>query len=347
MNLIRKICCTTLWLLLCIGLYGCASSEPELHIYTWINYIKPSIIEKFEKEHHCRVVVNTFDSNESMYAKLKLGATGYDIIVPSNYYADLMQKQGMLHPIDRERIPNAKYLDPNYTKMLDSAAAKYGIPYLVAITGIAYHKDRVNMPKPTWDIFNDKSLKGRMTMLNDPREALGAALKFLGYSINTTNDTEIRTAEKTLIAWKKNLAKFESEQYKDGVASGEYLAVQGFVGELLLVAQENPAIACVLPEEGTIFSIDLLTISKDSPNKDLAYTFINYLHQPENVAENIIFTLFLIPNTAAYELLPANIRDNPAIFPTDAVAGKSEIIKNLDRDTELYNRAWDRVKAAE
>lgn len=333
--------------LVAVLLCGCSSNEPELHVYTWANFIKPELYEQFEKEHGCRVVINTFDSNEAMYAKLNLGATGYDVLFPSNYYADLLQKQGMLQQIDLALVPNAKYADPKYVSMLDESSVPYALPFTVTSTAIGYRKDRVDIKDPSWGVFADSTHKGRMTMLNDPREALGAALKFLGYSLNTTDEKQVKEAEAILIGWKRNLAKFESEQYKNGLASAEYLIVQGFGGEIQLVHQENSNVVCVLPKEGTILSIDLLTIARDSQNKELAHAFVNFLLEPKNAVETVEYTRFLVPNTAAYALMPAKYKEDPLFFPPQAIAEKSELIKDLGKATELYNHAWDRVKAAE
>ncbi len=334
-----------LGLLLSTLFCGC-SSEPELHIFTWANFIKPSLIERFEQEHHCVVVINTFDSNESMYAKLHLGGVGYDVIFPSSYFADLMHKQQLLQPIETALLPNIKFADSKYTNMLEATTAAYVIPYAFTCTAIGYRQDKISIEDPSWGIFDRRSLRGRMTMLNDPREAIGAALKFLGYSINTVNDSEIHAAEEILIGWKHNLAKFENEQYKSGLASAEFLAVQGYGGEILLVHQEDPAVVCVLPKEGTICSLDVMAISNEPQNKELAYAFVNFLLEPEVAVENTLYTQFLITNTAAYEKLPVDVKENPVLFPPPAIAEKSELIKNLGKDTELYIQAWDRVKAA-
>ncbi len=334
-------------ILLCGILAACSQSEKKLHLYTWANYIKPQLIEKFEKENHCKVIVNTFDSNETMFAKLSLGATGYDILFPSNYFAELMISKGMLEPLDPVKMPNIGNVDSTYVKLLDPQITSYAIPFTVTSTAIGYRKDKIEVSEPSWGMFNRSSLKGRMTMLNDPREALGAALKFLGYSINTIEKSEIDKAKETLIKWKHNLAKFESEQYKNGLASGEYLVSQGFAGEILLVQKENPNVVCALPREGTILSIDMITLAKDSECKELSYKFVNMLLEAESAVETTLYTQFLVANHAGYKLLPEEIKSNTVIFPTKEISSKSELIKNLGANTELYNKAWDSVKAAE
>jgi len=332
------------WILLL--LMGCSSSsQPELHLFMWADYIKPELIWRFEREQNCRVVIDTYDSNEAMYAKLKLGVTGYDLIFPSSYIFTIMIQQGMLEPLDLNRLTNAHLIDKTYQNRLPPIAKSYGIPYMVSFTGIGYRNDKLKEFDPTWTIFGKKEFKGRMTMLNDIRETLGACLITLGYSCNTKNRAEIEAAADLLISWKPNLAKFENEQYKNGIATAEFLAVQGYNGDISQVAEENANVAFAYPKEGVSFSIDLVAIPKKAPNQDLAHHFINYLLQPDVAAENIAFTQFLSPNTGAYELLDAEMRDDPAIFTPKEVLQKAELLEDVGRAIDYYIDAWDRAKA--
>lgn len=329
------------FLYLAILITTCSTHENELHLYIWADYIKPELIEKFEKECQCRVVYDAFDTNESMYAKLKLGATGYDVIFPSGYTVELMLQQGMLDPINTESLPNLKNIDPQY---IPNAETLYAVPFAISYSGVAYRKDRVQMTDPSWGVFGRTDLKGRMTMLNDTREALGAALKYLGFSGNTINAEEIDQAANQLIEWKKNLAKFESEQNKHGIASAEYLVVQGYNGDMLQVIRENSYVDFFIPKEGSMISIDYAVIPKDAPNSKLAHAFINFILDAEVAAQNIMFTQFSSPNKAAFALLPKEIQNNPALYPPQAIIDKSDSIKYLGKAGELYNRAWDKVK---
>lgn len=334
--------------LVLVSIFSCNRTPlPKLHVFIWSDYIKPELIKKFEKKYNCKVVVDTYDSNESMYAKLKLGALNYDILFPSNYFLDLMVEQGMLQPIDTAYVPNAKNIDPTYLKLAGAVPNEYGVPYMVSNTGIAYRKDRVREFEPSWGIFARTDLKGRMTMLNDLREVIGAALKYLGFSINTINPEEIQKAVVQVIEWKKNLAKFESEQYKNGIASAEYLVSQGYAGDVMQVMQENKNVAFVYPEQGMLMSIDYLTIPKNAQNVELAHQFINFLLDADIAAENMAFGLHLSPNIAAYDKLPEELRNNPILFPSERMLLKSEIIQNLGKNDVLYHQAWDKIKAAD
>lgn len=332
--------------LLALILTGCeSSSKPTLQIFIWSDYITPEVIEKFKSENDCHIVIDTFDSNESMYAKLKLGANSYDLIFPSNYFLDILRKQNMIQPIDKALIPNYKNLDETYLKLIDKEDLEYAIPYMLSTTGIIFRNDKVKDFTPSWKVFANTDLKGRMTMLNDLREVIGAALQVLGYSINTVNPQEINVAADLVLQWKQNLAKFEGEQYKNGVASGEYLVAQGYAGDALQVMVENKNVGFSYAEEGTAIAIDFAVIPSNAQNKELACKFIDYLLKPEVSAENIVFTNFLSPNAEAYKLLPEEMQNSKVLFPPKEVLNKSEMIRDLGKENLLYNQAWDKIKA--
>ncbi|MFH0880930.1 MAG: spermidine/putrescine ABC transporter substrate-binding protein [Lentisphaerota bacterium] len=326
---------------------GCSKSKPVLHIYTWADYIKPDLIPRFEKENNCRVMIDTFDSNEAMYAKLKAGASGYDLITPSSYMVTIMQKQGMLQPIRHELIPNLVHVDPEYLRIAMDADMQYSVPYMETITGLAYLKSKVSGFQPSWSQFDRADLAGRMTMLNDMRETIGGALKFLGFSLNTTDERELNAARDVVIGWKKNLAKFENEQYKTGLASAEFLLVHGYSGDILQVQAENDDIEFAIPVEGTSVACDDLVIPKDATQVELAHKFIHFLHEPTVAAENTEFITYLCPNKDSYPLLSDELRRSPAMFPPEEVKAKCEVIKDLGDENIKYTRVWDQIKAME
>ena len=327
--------------------FGCRPAKPTLHVYNWADYLKPELVLRFEQENNCRIVIDTFDSNEAMYAKLKAGATGYDLIFPSSYMVKLMFKQGMLQSLDKNLLPNLKYIDPEYLKLAMDREMDHSVPYMLTNTGLAYLKSKVENFEPSWSMLDREDLKGRMTMLNDMRETLGAALKSLGFSLNTVDERELAAARDVVIRWKKNLAKFENEQYKTGLASGEFLLVHGYSGDILQVQEENEDIEFAVPREGTSISCDDMVIPKDAPNVELAHKFINFLHDPKVAAENTEFISYLCPNRESYQYLSEDITQNPAIFLDPEIQAKSEIIDDLGEDNVKYTKVWDEVKAAE
>ena len=326
---------------------GLGKDQPTLHIYTWADYIKPELVQRFEKEQKCKVVIDTFDSNEAMYAKLKAGAKGYDIITPSSYMVKIMFDQGMVQKLNKALLPNLSHVDGDYLKIAIDPQMEHSVPYMITYTGVGYLKSRVPNFQPSWSMFDDASLKGRVTMLNDMRETIGAALKFLGFSINTTNEKELEQARDVVLRWKKNLAKFENEQYKTGLASGEFIMTHGYSGDILKVAEENEDIAFAIPREGFSIACDDLVVPSSAKNVDLAHKFINFLHDPKVAAENTEFITYLCPNKDSYPLLSEEIRGNGGIFPAAEIRAKGEVIKDLGAENAKYVKIWDQIKAAE
>ena len=333
-------------LVICSTTTGCGRSRPVLSLYTWSDYIKPELIRRFEREHVCRVVLDTFESNEAMYAKLKAGAAGYDLLTPSSYMVSLMSSQGLLRRLDRGLLPNLVHVDPDYLSIAGDKAMDHSVPYMITNTGIAYLQGRVANVVASWRMFGRADLRGRMTMFNDMRETIGAALKCLGHSINTTSESELAEAETLLLEWKKNLAKFENEQYKIGLASGEFLLVHAWNGDVFQVQKENPDVRFFVPEEGTIISCDDLVIPADAREVALAHAFINFLHDPVVAAENTEFIFYLCPNKDSYPLLSAEIRDNPGIFLKPEIQARSEMIADIGAANALYIKVWDRLKSS-
>ena len=322
-------------------------SKPELHVYTWADYIKPELVQRFEQENNCKVIIDTFDSNETMYSKLKAGAIGYDVITPTSYMVKVMYQQDMIIPLDHTLLPNLKYVDPEYLKLAFDPQMHHSVPYAFSITGIAYLKSKVKDFNPSWAMFDRADLKGRMTLLNDMREAIGAALKMLGKSINTTDEKDLAAARDVVIRWKKNLAKFENEQYKVGIASGEFVLVQGYSGDIIQIQEESKDVAFEIPTEGTSVCFDDMVIPKTAKNVELAHKFINFIHDPDVAAQNTEFTKYLCPNKDSYPKLSAEIKNNPAIFMKPEVLAKCEIIADLGKENVKYIKVWDQIKAAE
>ncbi|MBN1423156.1 spermidine/putrescine ABC transporter substrate-binding protein [Candidatus Fermentibacteria bacterium] len=345
--MIRACALSTFGMLLAGVLAGCGSDRPILHVYTWADYIKPELIQRFEREHECRVVLDFFDSNEVMFAKLKAGASGYDLIFPSSYMVHVMWEQGMIRPVEAARIPNLRQIDRSYLRFTMDPEMHHSVPYMLSNSGIGYLKSRVVDFQPSWAMFDLPAYSGRMTLLNDMRETMGAALKWLSYSLNTTDPEEIAQARDVVIRWKKNIAKFESEQYKNGLVSAEFLLVHGYNGDILQVIEENDDIAYSIPVEGTSIASDDMVIPKDARNPDLAHAFMNFLHDPEVAAENTEFVAFLCPNMGSYERLDRQILEDPAVFLQPDLLEKCEVIKDLGEDNSLYVAAWDAIKAAE
>lgn len=327
---------------------ACTSQKPTLNIYNWGDYLAPSVVEKFEKEFDCKVKVDAFDSNEAMYAKLKAGASGYDIAVPSSYMAVLMQMQGMLEKLDLQKLPSvAKNIDRSYLKYSLDSNMEYSIPYFASFTGIGYDKNKVKDFKPSWRMFEREDLKNRCSLLNDMREVIGAAMKTLGKDVNSVNAEDVKAAVELTLKWKKNIAKFEVDDAKRALASGEFIMIQTYSGDMLQVMSENDNIGFVIPEEGSTCTFDNLVVLKDSKNKDLAMKFIDFIYRPEICAENMNEIMYITPNTAALPLVDKELSGNPAFNIPENVRAKCASLKDLGESNQIFVKAWETIKQTE
>lgn len=317
-----------------------------LHIFTWADYISPDLVKRFEKEQNCKVMIDTFDSNEAMYAKLKAGATGYDLIFPSSYIIPLMVQQDMLQPLDQAKLPNLKNVQSEVLEKVADSKMKHSAPYTFGYAVVAYRKDKVKNIEPTWKTFERTDFKKRVTLLNDMRETIGAALKSLGYSLNSRDEKQLAEARDVLIQWKKNISKFDNEGYKAGVDSGEFVVVHGYSGDLWQVMQENKNVAVMIPKEGVSASCDEMVIPKGAPNSRLAHAMINFLLDGEVSAENMQFMGYLCPNTLGLKSVDKEFLNNPAVIIPEEAKAKSEIIQDLGDDIKKYTKVWDELKSA-
>ncbi len=322
------------------------AAKPTLLLYNWAEYLSDEVVAAFEEEFGCTVVVENFDSNEAMYAKLKAGGAGYDIVVPSSYQVVRMRDEGMLQEINPALVPNLAHLDPAVKAFTQDPQHRHSVPYLVTSAGIGIRRDRIPDASPTWALFADPAYQGRMTLLDDMRETLGAALKSLGFSLNSTSPAEVAAARDVVIAWKKNAAKFESEQYKNGLISAEFFLVHGYSSDILQAVGENGNIEYLKPEEGVSVALDEMVILKDAPNPELAHKFLDYLHRPEVAAANMEWVQALCPNQSAYSLVSEDFRADTRIFLSAEELAKAETIFNIGEAERLYIDAWNAVKSA-
>lgn len=329
------------------ALSACSSkAKPELHVFTWSDYLDPTLQQKFEKQYSCTVFIDTFDSNESMFAKIKGGATGYDILVPSSYMVKALIRENLLAPLDLAKIPFSKNIDADHLKKSLDPTMAHSVPYMTAPTCIAYLTSKLGEPELSYQIFNNPQAKGRMTMLNDMREVIGAALLSLGFSLNSVNPQEIKRATEVAIQWKKNITKYDNELYKTGIASGEFYLVQGYAGELLSVADEKEDVKVFVPREGAAFTCDDLCIPVTAPNPELAHAWINFLCEPNHAAQNMEFIGYRAPNSSAYALLSEDVRGNPVLFPEPELDAKCMPLDDLGEHLALWTAAWDLIKSA-
>lgn len=322
------------------------SAANELHLYTWADYIKPELVEKFEAANGCRVVIDTFDSNEAMFAKVQAGAAGYDVILPSSYMVKLMVSEGLLAPLDHTKLLGLNNIDPSVLAKTGDAAMTHAVPYATSYGVLAYRKDRIKNPEPSWAMLARSNLGRRACILNDMRETMGSALRFLGHSINTRDETQLAAARDVVIGWKQHIAKFDNEQYKSAIDSGEFILVHGYSGDLFQVVSENDQVGILMPKEGMTMACDELVIPKGAANPALAHAWIAFVLDPAVAAENMEWMGYIMPNLEALKKVSPEFLSNPAVAIPDELKTKCEVIDDVGTDLAKYTKVWDEVKAA-
>jgi spermidine/putrescine transport system substrate-binding protein len=329
-------------LLIALGTAGCKRNEDEkLFIYNWTYYCPDSIIEKFEREYGIKVVYDEYASNEEMYAKIQAGGTGYDLVFPSAEFITIMKDQGMLAKIDRSRLSNLGNIDPQILeKAIYDPNMDYHVPYYYGAAGIIVNKAKAPDYEESWSIFGRADLRGRMTMLDDLRETLGAALVFLGYSANSTNPDEIFRARDLInMAWRPNLVKFDAEAFSKGYSTGDFWVVHGYYENVYEEIRGNKELlentVFIIPKEGGTAYLDGMCILKDAQNVDAAHKFIDFIHRPEIYAEFADY--FGSPATVN---IPARALKKKPSYIEDKDLYRTELKLDVGSAINYYNDAW-------
>ncbi len=327
-----------------VSLAGCSNAgSKKLYLFNWTYYTPDEVIKQFEKEFGVTIKVDSYASNEEMYAKLMAGATGYDIIFPSQDYVSILMKQGKLAEIDHSKFTNKE----NISEMVLAKATydpemKYSVPYYMGAAGIAVNKERVSDYEKNWDIFSRTDLQNRMSMMDDMREVIGDALAFKGHSVNSLDPAELAEAKQLILTeWKPNLTKFDAEGFGKTFASGDFYVVQGYAEAVFGEVPEEKwdTVDFFIPEIGGPMYIDSLCILKNSKNYDLAMEFINFIHRPE------IYAQFL----DAFHF-PAGVNTKAAQYMTTVPHYTAEDMKNCEIKNDLaegidvYNAIWQEIR---
>lgn len=329
------------------GLASAGDAPRVVHVFTWHDYFSTEAIRLFEERHGCRVNFEYYDSNETMLEYLSHGG-GFDVVTPPGSGASLLARQGMIRPLDHSLLPNLVHIDTDSSALSEDPKMLFAVPYTVTVTGIGYNRRQVPEDAVgSWAILGDARLAGKVTMLNDLRETIGAALKYLGHDINSIAEEEVRAAGEVLIGWKRAIAVFDVDGAKAGLAEGKYWAIQAYNGDMAHLMRENPDIGFFVPEEGSAINSDSLAICSDAESPDLAHAFINHFLDPDIAALNMDVIDYYMPNQAALEKMADFLRDNPAFSVPAAILAKCQVIRYLTKGQELYDDVWTDVLIGE
>lgn len=327
-----------------------ASEQNVLNIYAWSGYLPNDVLAQFTKETGIKVNLSEYDGNETMYAKLKTNPhSGYDIVIPSNYYLLRMISEGMVQKIDKSKLPNLKNVNPELLNKQFDPHNNYSIPYLWGTTGIVINKKYIN-PKEVaaWKDFWDPKFKNQIMLPNDMRDVFSMALLALDYSVNDDNPEHIKRAYLKLKDLWPNIKIFNSDTEQTIYIDEDAIIGMGWNGDIYLSQAENPDIVFVYPREGFVIWIDCFAIAQNAPHLDNAHRFMNFTMRPD-IAKKISAEVgYSSPNVEALKLFPKSIRNNPTINPSSSIFSRGKIQLNLDNKTlELYNKYWEMLKLGE
>jgi spermidine/putrescine transport system substrate-binding protein len=326
---------------------GGGPEEKELSFYNWTDYVAKSTIPNFEKKTGIQVTQDYFTSNEELLAKLQAGGTGYDVIVPSDYMVAIMIKSDIIQPLDMSKIPNFKNVGENFKGLPYDPNNEYSVPYQWGTTGILYNKKEIGEQAESWDPMWNPEFEGKIGMLNDVRETMGAALYRLGYSVNTTDSDQLDEAEAALKEQKPLVrGYFDSTQIRPLVQNGDLLLGHVFSGDAFLVLGGNPDLDYAVPKPAATRWTDNMSIPKGALQPDNAHKFINYILDADVGAKLSNYTYYNTPNEAALPRIDSSLRTLPGYDLTDDVFDRLEVIEDTGETTREYERIFTEVKSA-
>ena len=334
-----------LLILFSFGGRGHSAKGGELNVFIWSNYLPNTSIAEFERRYDAKLNIELYDSNEALLAKLQSGGAIYDIIVPSDYMVTVLKEQGLLQELNRDLLSNFSNIDPQFSALPYDPTNQVSIPYMWGTTGIAYRKDKVAEPIDSWSALWDARYKDRIAMLDDVRETLGAALKRLGKSENSTDPVEIQAAAELLMQQKPLAKAYDSGGFDQMILSGDAWIAQAYSGQIAKAIVDNPAIGYVIPKEGCTIFVDNMCIPRNAAHKDLAHEFMNFVLEARTAADITNGTGYSTVNLAARPLIRPELLTNEAGYPPRDALERCEFIRELGPVISVYDRWWTEVKS--
>ena len=348
----------TLLIALLFGLNAQSFAADELHLYNWNNYIAPETVKRFEDSCKCKVVQDYYSDNEELLAKLAAGAKGYDILVPTGNALDALIKQKALMPLDKSKLANFKNINPAYLNSDFDKGNQYSVPYAYTLTLIGYNEQKMKelgIPINTWAAIFDpqylSKIKGKVTVLDSANELMAAALKYLGYSANDTDEKHAKQAADLILKAKPYWAAFNGSSYIKELTVGNIWLAHGYSNDMFQAqldaknAGRKFTIGFTVPKEGAVMALDNMVIHKSAPRPDLAHKFINFMLEGKNSAELTNLIGSGNPNSDAMKGIKPEIAKNTAIFPDKIVLAKVEMLKDLNsKQRRARNKLWTEIK---
>lgn len=337
---------------LCALLVGWAATPASaaaarLNLFIWSEYIPDEVLREFEKRHHCEIVVDLYEEAESMMAKLQASGGAYDVVVPPDHTVPALVHLRLIAPITHANIPNLKHIDPKFASPPFDPGNLHTVPYQWGTVGIYARKDPAAPLEESWSVFLDPAKqRGDFMLIDSMRDMLGAALKYRGHSLNTTDPAPLREARDLLVQSKRRAKGFAtSVAAKNAVLGKTVRYAIAYNGEAARGMMEDPDTYFFIPKEGSQIWMDNLAVVQGAKQKELAEKFLNFVLEPEIGAKISNHTQFSTPNAAARPLIEKTLLANPAIYPPAEVLERLEFLKDLGAKSRLFDQVWTQIKS--
>ncbi|MEG4026276.1 spermidine/putrescine ABC transporter substrate-binding protein [Microcoleus sp. S13C4] len=321
-------------------------SADQLFIYTWAGYTDKALLDRFAEKTGIRVVADVFSSNEEMLARVQAGgARAYSIIYPSDYMVVQMTELGLLSPLDHSILGGLDRLKKQFQNPVYDPGNRYSVPLSWGTTGLIYNTEQLKEAPEDWDYLwqHKKELAKRMTLASDVREVMGAALRMLGYSLNSTNQDQVKQAYEKLVQLKPAIASFTTDAWRPQMLTGDLKVAMCYSSDANEVISDNDKLKYVVPKSGSSLWTDTLVIPQGAPNPEAAYKWINFLLQADVAASLVERLSFSTPSEDAFSLLTPEVRENEILFPSEDILKKCEGVAPVGKFMEVYDRYWTQL----
>ena len=335
-------------LMLLVSLFPVALAQEEVNVYNWEDYINEQVLEMFEQETGIKVNYINFTTNEDMMVQLRANPGAFDVIFPSDYCVERMIAESLIQPIDMSKITNYKEIDPRLLNADYDPNNEYSVPYMWGTVGILYNTTKVEEPITSWSSMFDEKYAGQVFMMESYRDTLGAALKYLGYSMNIRVPAELSAARDLLIKQKQNgiVKAYEVDQTKEKMVLGEAALALMWSGDAMYAIDRNPDLKFVVPSEGSNIWVDPMVISSTARNVENAHLLIDFLTRPEIAKMNCDYIRYSSPNLGAIALMGEEYTQNEVLNPSDDIINRCEFFHDVGDFINVYNTLWGQIKGS-